>query len=53
MDSTPLDKVLNEDNVTRSKKKDSSKKMDSSVHQARKEENPSRRNKTLREHQTL
>ena len=53
MDSTPLGKFLNVDNVTSSKEKDegfikfrkesSSKKRDSLLHQARKEENPSKR----------
>ena len=55
MDSAPLGKVLNEDNVTSSKEKEfvkfrkesSSKKRDSSLHRARKEENPSKRDKVL------
>ena len=57
----PLRKVLKEDNETCSeegkdeefikfRKESSSKKSDSSLHQARKEENPSRRDKILRKH---
>ena len=50
MDSTPLGKVLNGDNET---DEESIKERDSSLHQARKEENPSRRDKILRKHQTV
>ena len=57
----PPRKILNEDNGTGSKEKkdeefikfrkeSSLKKSDSSPHQARKEENPSRRDKILRKH---
>ena len=64
MDSKPLGKVLNEDNKTGSKeekdeefikfrKESSSKKRESSPHQARLDGNPSRGDKILRKHQTV
>ena len=58
MDPIPLGKVLNEDNETNEefikfRKESSSKKRDSSLHQARKEGNPSRRDNILRKNQIL
>ena len=55
MDLAPLGKVLNEDNETRHEvqKRDYIKERDNSLHQARKEENPSRRDKILKKHQTV
>ena len=58
MDSTPLGKVLNEDNETdeefiKFRKESSSKKRGSSPHHARKEGNPSRRDKILRKNQIV
>ena len=58
MDSAPLGKVLNEDNEIDEKfikfrKREFIKKRDNSLHQVRKEGNPSRRDKILRKHQTV